>query len=176
MLAPSVSVSGSVHLRIPLCNCWHWHPFRVHPHLIMINATQLSGEELLSPQDAAGIEGVLLGGAVVVVLLRVASTTAEPKRHATSSRSLEEANGIQICWPKRHFDLLVGNIRRQHTHTHAHPRIPIYPGICVRLCAACGQPDKKAFSPKARLLFASRSRTTVAHVLPLTHRTTYLGR
>lgn len=90
--------------------------------------------------------------------------------------SLEEENGIQICWAKRHFDLLVGNVRRQHaqtythshslllTHTHAHPRIPIYPGICV-LCAACGQPDKKAFSIKALLLFASRSRTTVAHVL-----------
>lgn len=122
--------------RLWLCH-WLRHPSGVHPHLIMINATQLPGEESYLALKMRGGEQ---GAAVVVVLALVAGTTAEPKRHATC---------CIVRGGKRHSNVLAETpfwfACGQHTHAHNSPPPPTHThsGICVA-CAACGQPDKKA--------------------------------
>lgn len=144
-----------------------WHPSRVHLHLIMINATQLSwrGELLRLPRCCKGSKGAtLVVVAAAVVLPLVAGTTAEPKRHATCCCIIRSG--------KRHSNILAENailICLWPTHTQAHTHtLPPYAGICLwqHLQHVASQ-IRKLSTAKALLVFSSRSRTTVAHVLHL---------
>lgn len=145
-----------------------WHPSRVHLHLIMINATQLSwrGELLRLPRCCKGSKGAtLVVVAAAVVLPLVAGTTAEPKRHATCCCIIRSG--------KRHSNILTENailicLWPTHTSTHAHPA-PICGHLSVAAFAACGQPDKKAFySKSSACIFLSLSHDCCACPAPPT--------